>query len=84
MITTYPRIAGYTYNADVYCPDCILPHFVGAIALTTTEDTLDHYAKVYNVDRNNESSFDSDEFPKVIFRLQLESHEHCARCGERL
>lgn len=81
---TYPRIAGYIYEAEILCPDCVLPNLVGTQALNDVEMDLDHYAKVYGIDRYNEVTFDSDDFPKVVFAIALEHTEHCRRCGERL
>lgn len=81
---TYPRIAGYTYDANILCPTCILPEFVGSIHSFNVETSLDMYAKRFGIDRYNETSFDSDLFPKIVFSIQLDHTEHCGRCGEAI
>lgn len=90
-------IVAYTYAADNYCPPCTLAEYrshrqaagmcidsvpIGANRETfTVESALDDYASMRGIDRYTETSFDSGEFPKVVFRDQLESLEHCGRCG---
>lgn len=86
-------IVGYTYQADHYCPDCILdqvkaryrawyPHHHTAAWGHSTEDTLDVVANrlrdlgvLPSIDRTDERSFDSGDFPKVIFADQV--HDTC-------
>ena len=71
-------IVGYAYQADLVCPPCILvlvqkdraEHF-------DAEQGLDVAAKSLGINRENESSFDSDVFPKVIFGDQV--HYTCIR-----
>ena len=63
-------IVAYTYKADIYCPDCIITqvnHSPIAGLLENAEAALDVFAKVRGIDRYDEHSYDSDEFPKVIF-----------------
>ena len=77
-------IVGYVYRADVYCPECIgaaMPPrghnthspFQGA------EPMLDELALAANIERTDESSFDSGDFPKIVFRDQAED-ERCGLC----
>jgi hypothetical protein len=83
-------IAGYTYNADNYCER----HVFGAMGKRrlpgrTVEESLDTYAAQRGIDRQDERSFDSGDFPKVIFRDQ--AHDGCnaandyepGQCGDR-
>lgn len=87
-------IVGYTFRADTYCPEHVLavltatPEFEGwALAdgvAMSVEDNLDEIAAAFGVNREEEYSFDADEFPKRIFRWQLERVEHCGTCGEPL
>lgn len=86
-------IVGYVFKADTYCPD----HVEDAVTSTEaydgwklvepvtmpTEDSLNEIAAAFQIDRYDESSFDSDEFPKVIFRDQAEGF-YCGACGEPL
>lgn len=93
MATT--DIVAYTLNADLYCPDCVLdvlPTGEGQAydgwALApgadpmTTEANLDEIAAAFGIDREDEHTFDSNEFPKVVFGDQVESDDHCGSCGE--
>ena len=72
-------IVGYTFNADNYCPNCIIDvlptgdneafggwQLANGIKMSV-EDNLSEIAYAFSINRNDESSFDSDEFPKVIF-----------------
>jgi hypothetical protein len=89
-------IVAYTYNAETYCPDCIikiLPTGDGqafdgwAVAPElnmTTEHNLIEIAWAFGINRNDESSFDSDDFPKVVFDSQVEYSENCGNCGAEL
>lgn len=74
------RVAAYQYQADLFCPACIREVIMeGDLAgdvrpvgfLTIGEDALDSFAADLGVDRSNESSFDSDYFPKVVYGDQL-------------
>lgn len=101
-------IVGYTYNADTYCPThavFALPTGPGqaydgwALAPDATvlspEDNLDEIAAAFGINRSDEHTFDSDDFPKVIFGYQACSPEDadpdaglwpdvCATCHEPL
>jgi hypothetical protein len=70
-------IAGYTYKADNYRPDQLIELLIaegvaspGARSLTV-EEALDQIAGANAIDRYDEHSFDSSDFPKVIFVSQL-------------
>ena len=84
MMATYPRIAGYTFQAEIFCPTCTFIELTGQRPMFDIETELDDYAKVHGINRYEEGTFDSGDFPKVIFSIQLEHREHCGRCGERL
>lgn len=89
-------VVGYTYRADEYCPTCIvdaaqLYASVGGLDPRDTEHRLDYCANSLDIDRQDESTFDSDDFPKVIFRDQTIHHDdgevwadRCGRCGRLL
>jgi len=78
-------IVGYTYAADLYCCECVL-RAVGTTGAEVSEryvePTLDQLAQKLGIDRHDESSFDSGDFPKVVFRDMLES-ETCSLCDGR-
>lgn len=86
-------IVAYMYQADLYCSGCILDQMVvdgysHAAAVVdspgyfhmSTEQALNRVAAKLKVCREEEESFDSDDFPKVVFRDQLDGDEHCGRC----
>lgn len=70
-------IAGYTYRADNHRPDELVEALIAEGRLAPAargmdaDDTLDQLAGIEGIDRDDEQSFDSDEFPKVILRFQL-------------
>lgn len=89
-------IVGYVYRAATYCTssECI-PLATGEGELfdgwalapgiyMTTEDNLKQIALAFGIDREDESSFDSGDFPKVILSVQLEEFEYCETCGDSL
>lgn len=90
------RIAGYTFKVDQFCPRCIIGQLptgegesydgwaLAADVRMTTEDNLAEIAYAFGIDHQNEHSFDSDDFPKVIFSTQIEEYEECGSCGQEL
>lgn len=66
----YGSIVGYVFQASIYCPKCagnIGRTFGGSwTTKSTTEEILDNAARYIGVDRTDETSFDSSEFPKVV------------------
>jgi hypothetical protein len=92
-------IAGYVFKADLYCPEHIVetvtsqPEYDGwalapSVAHTmTTEQNLDEIAFHFTIDRTDERSFDSGDFPKVLLvgdTGQGDTEDRCAVCGEEL
>lgn len=89
MTTTCYRhatdIAGYSYQADTYCPSCIVAAVTGIgcpCPDSDTENHLDGIAAGRGIDRYDERSYDSGDFPKVIFVSDLEGDDCCACGGE--
>jgi hypothetical protein len=93
----HDTIVGYTFNADTYCPRCIIAQlptgegqaFDGwalaeGAAPMSTEDNLHEIAAAFGIDWQDESSYDSGDFPKVVFAGQVEEDERCGACGETL
>lgn len=79
------RIAGYTFQAENLCPSCAAE----AAGWNGYEGNPHTYidkagrAEGFNVD--DERSFDSGDWPKVIFEVQAEdADEKCGSCGELL
>jgi hypothetical protein len=83
---------GYSYNADNYCLDCIAtvvsPHGgVRPAHCNCAECRLDRIARKRGIDRYDEYSFDSSDFPKSI-PYHNDIHAECdeltcnARCAK--
>jgi hypothetical protein len=82
-------IVGYTYNADTYCPSCterIADERLLQIAPTVDPglDVLGTWARELGIDREDERSYDSGDFPKVVFADMVEDDEYCGSCQNRL
>lgn len=88
-IATAP--AAYTFKADIYHPECIVPAMAATAeyegwglaqgVVMDVEENLDEIAAAFAVDRYEETSFDSEDFPKVAFSHQLED-DSCGGCGK--
>lgn len=67
------EVAAYAYRAEIYCPACIIAAMIvagdasPAAREMPAEDVLDQCAEAAAIDRTDETSFDSAEFPKVAF-----------------
>ena len=88
-------IAGYTYNTDNYCPGCIVgqlttnpgdTHHGEHPSTTDPEQHLDLLARLATppVDRADETTYDSGDFPKVILPSQVTWRDQCGNCGAYL
>jgi hypothetical protein len=94
-------IVAYTFQADTFHPDCVLPLVKSAypldypIAATIEtwagpEDILRTVAKSLRIDSDDEHTFDSGDFPKVVFASQVDDSdpdhgpETCGACHERI
>jgi len=88
-MTFDPNIVGYDYRASRYCPTHLIERLVAdgvaspAAVDMNEEDVLDQVAGANGIDRNNESTFDSGDFPKVLLSLHTE-RDACETCGEVL
>lgn len=85
-------IVGYDYNGDTYCRDCIkevLPTgedqaydgWADATGRMDSEEFLEGIAQAFGIDRGDERTFESGDFPKVVFSSQIEGDENCGKCG---
>lgn len=82
---TYP--IAYIFKSDIYCPDHIVEQIDGEAPVEdiagAVEEKLDYIAGMLGIDREDEATFDSGDFPKCAFRSELYNDAHCA-CGHRL
>lgn len=88
------KIVGYTFDAEILCPTCVLSAlptgpgqaFDGWADLSDqpVEQSLSELAIAFGIDRTDESTFDSSEFPKVIFASSVDGDEPCDGCGTDL
>jgi hypothetical protein len=81
----------YTYQAELLCPTCVIEALINQQAASIAardmneEEVLDQVAGANAIDREDEHSFDSGDFPKVVFATQLEGDcERCGQCGDFL
>ena len=83
LTKAFDEIIAYTYQADIYCPECVLEvmDYRPPQKSVSTEQYLNEIASdpIYPINRNDEYSFDSDIFPKVVFSSQLEDN-FCGGC----
>jgi hypothetical protein len=69
------------------CPRCLIETMVRAGELSPAardmepEDALDQHANALAIDRTDESSYDSDEFPKVVFYSPNLEGDTCGYCA---
>ncbi len=76
------RVVCYMYEADLYHPHCVLE--VMGLPQGDPERVLSDEAILRGINRGDEESFDSDEFPKVVFAGYLADEDCCGLCGETL
>lgn len=83
-------IVGYTYQAEILCPSCAQrlarrsnPD-PAPVESWLAETELNDWAREVKIDRDDEESYDSDEFPKVVFASSVLDDETCGECGEDL
>ena len=89
-------IVAYAFQAELLCPGCTIvklptsdgEEFDGWTLARgvrmSAEENLDEIATAFGIDRQDESSFDSDHFPKVVFADQITEGDTCNECGGEL
>jgi hypothetical protein len=71
---SYPPVVGYVYKANMHCRDCLIKELKKErkidrkAKVLDLEATLDVLSDAMDIYRYDEWEFDSDDFPKVIFR----------------
>ncbi len=84
------EIAAYSYRAEILCPACTIEALVAAGDAAPAardmpaEAVLNQCAGALAVDRDDETTFDSDEFPKVVHLDQVADSEQCGACHQKL
>lgn len=84
------EIAAYCYRAEIFCPSCVIDAMIAAGDAApaardmSAEGVLDQCAGASAIERDDEVSFDSDEFPKVVFLHQLDERATCDACRSEL
>ena len=84
------EIAAYSYRAEILCPACTVEALITAGDAAPAardmpaETVLDQCAGAFAVDRDDETTFDSDEFPKVVHLDQVAADARCGDCREIL
>lgn len=78
-------IIAYTFQAEILCPSCTLDTLNVPNSLRQEQDhesIIETLADAHNIDWQDEYSYDSDEFPKIVFASQIEDDEYCGNCHE--
>jgi len=82
------EVCGYQYRAAEYCPEHAVRAVLDRDGLQghglsyVPEQALDLLARFRGINRENEHTFDSDEFPKVVLGYQAEDNDStCDTCG---
>ena len=84
------EIAADSYRAEILCPACTIEALIAAGDAApaardmAAETVLDQCAGALAVDRDDETTFDSDEFPKVVHLAQVADGEQCGACHQNL
>lgn len=89
-------IAGYTYKAENLCAECTITALCGDESLNIgweydADNVIRFAALVKGINMDDEFSYDSDDFPKIIFHnserqrsphlpIALQETENCSHC----
>lgn len=83
-------VAAYQFKAELFCRDHILdalPTGEGGaydgwkdLSRQPVEDSLSELAYAFGIDRDDECTFDSDEFPKTVLNADLEDNDPLTFC----
>ena len=80
------EVAAYAYRGEIHCPACVIEAMIVAGYASPAardmpaEDVLDQCAEAAAIDRADETSFDSAEFPKFVFLDQVRNADACGHC----
>lgn len=84
---SFDAVTGYVWRGDTYCPDCVVKSIGNKrrfrVDHRSAEEILEENAARMNIDRNDEWSFDSWNFPKVVFATDADFWpDSCTKCGK--
>ena len=77
------RPDAYVYLAAIYCPGCVIEAMIvqgdasPAARDMPPETVLDQCAYAMGIDRYDQATYDTDEFPKVAFFSDDDTCYHC-------
>jgi hypothetical protein len=81
-------ITGYLFRGETFCPTCIHDLFVpfdwAGGSQHSTEEILDRVATEQGVNRHNEKSFGSRQFPQALYLDDVTRADLCFFCGTPL
>jgi hypothetical protein len=86
-MNTEATVVGYGYKASHRCPSCTVRRVLRDMVIEghglsyVASEALERLAITRGFDWMDETSFDMDDFPKVVFRFQVEDGETCDDCG---
>lgn len=73
------KTQGY-YSKDIENIASLGPDYDSGVYAWRSESFLEFLAELKNIDYEDMSSWDSDDFPKVVFADQIEEKEYCGVC----
>lgn len=83
-------VVAYTYQSSLVHGRCLVDEMVRERVLSPAayemdpETVLDQHAAANGIDRTDEHTFDSDDFPKVVFADEVQPDDYCEDCFESL
>jgi hypothetical protein len=83
------HIAGYFYRGQVYGPECIGKLFmerryVAGLDYQDAEAVLDHAARRFGINRHDQRSYSSRQFPHPLYLSDVSEADRCTICGRPL
>lgn len=81
-------ITGYVYGSETCCPACIYDLFLPFDLIggpeRSTEDVLDYVAHQRRINRHDENSYTSYQFPHPLRLADTSETDVCVLCDRRL
>ncbi|OEJ61076.1 hypothetical protein BGM19_26750 [Streptomyces agglomeratus] len=85
-VASATKISAYFYGEELVCRRCVrdivVPFYRIADVGRSTENILNEVAATHGIDRQDESSFNSHEFPKTVYASEIiTGDDACFVCG---